>query len=209
VNRISVGARVGGAVKALATGLGLTWRVMFRRKVTVKYPIERLPVSNRFHGLLALPIDPETGRDLCIICFQCERVCPSRCIHIEAQGKGKERVLTRFDIEMDKCQYCAFCVEVCPTEAIVFVPHYESSTFDRSTLLYNLDELHRAAPKEPIATGIIGGRHRHNGRNGGTPAVAAAPPRADGARNGGSSASSPHGDRAAAAGSSSSVGPRQ
>ncbi len=163
MNRISVGGRVAGAAKALATGLGLTWQVMFRRKVTVKYPIERLPVSNRFHGLLALPIDPETGRDLCIICFQCERVCPSRCIHIEAQGKGKERVLTRFDIEMDKCQYCAFCVEVCPTEAIVFVPHYESSTFDRSTLLYDLDELHRAAPKEPIATGIVGRSRRHNG----------------------------------------------
>lgn len=156
--------RVVGAARALATGLGLTWEVMFRRKVTVKYPIERLPVSNRFHGLLALPIDPETSKDRCIICFQCERVCPSRCIHIEAQGKGKERVLSRFDIEMDKCQYCGFCVEVCPTEAIVFVPHYESSTFDRSTLLYNLDELHRAAPKDPIATGIIGGRHRHNGR---------------------------------------------
>lgn len=160
--RIGAGGRIAGAAKALATGLGLTWQVMLRRKVTVKYPVERLPVSNRFHGLLALPIDPETGRDRCIICFQCERVCPSRCIHIEAQGKGKERVLSRFDIEMDKCQYCAFCVEVCPTEAIVFVPHYENSTFDRSTLLYDLDELHRAAPKEPIATGIVG-NHRRGG----------------------------------------------
>jgi NADH-quinone oxidoreductase chain I len=161
--RTSLAERAFDAARALATGLGLTWEVMLRRKVTVKYPLERLPVSNRFHGLLALPIDPETGKDRCIICFQCERVCPSRCIHIEAQGKGKERVLSRFDIEMDKCQYCAFCVEVCPTEAIVFVPHYESSTFDRSTLLYDLDELHRAAPKEPIATGIVG-RHRQNGR---------------------------------------------
>ena len=166
--RVTIGGRVAGAAKALATGLGLTWQVMLRRKVTVKYPIERLAVSNRFHGLLALPIDPETGKDRCIICFQCERICPSRCIHIEASGKGKERVLSRFDIEMDKCQYCGFCVEVCPTEAIVFVPHYEGSTFDRSTLLYDLDELHQAAPKEPIATGIVGGAHRHNGRANGT-----------------------------------------
>lgn len=191
--RMSVGGQVAGAAKALATGLGLTWRVMLRRKVTVKYPIERLPVSNRFHGLLALPIDPETGKDRCIICFQCERVCPSRCIHIEAQGKGKERVLSRFDIEMDKCQYCGFCVEVCPTEAIVFVPHYEGSTFDRSTLLYNLDELHRAAPKEPIATGIVGGAHRHNGHKNGT----------------GGHVAPAHGDGAAAAGSSGSVGARR
>ena len=152
--------RLSRAVVALAGGLALTFRVMLRHKVTVKYPQERLDVSNRFHGLLALPIDPETGNDRCIICFQCERICPDRCIHIEAEGKGKERVLTRFDIEMDKCCYCGYCVEVCPTEAIVFVPHYEASTYDRARLLYDLDDLHRAAPKEPIARGIIGGMRR-------------------------------------------------
>jgi NADH-quinone oxidoreductase chain I len=149
--------RVGRAAGALGTGLRVTFAIMFRRKVTVKYPIEKLDVSNRFHGLLALPVDPETGNDRCIICFQCERICPDRCIHIEAEGKGKERVLTRFDIEMDKCCYCGYCVEVCPTEAIVFVPHYETSTYHRGRLLYSLDDLHRAAPKEPVATGIVKG----------------------------------------------------
>ncbi len=105
--------RAARAVTALATGLALSFRVMLRRKVTVKYPIEKVEVS---------------------------------------------RVLTRFDIEMDKCCYCGYCVEVCPTEAIVFVPHYEASTYNRDQLLYDLDDLHRAAPKEPIARGIIGGR---------------------------------------------------
>ncbi len=147
--------RIVRAATALGVGLGVTLRVMFRHKVTVQYPVEKLDVSNRFHGLLALPIDPETGIDRCIICFQCERICPDRCIHIEAEGKGKERVLTRFDIEMDKCCYCGLCVEVCPTEAIVFVPHYETSTYHRGRLLYSLDELRRAAPKEPIATGVV------------------------------------------------------
>lgn len=159
----TLAGRVAGGLAALATGLSLTWRTMLRRKVTVKYPVEKLPVSSRFHGLLALPVDPETGNDRCIICFQCERVCPSRCIHIEATGRGKERVLSRFDIEMDKCQYCGFCVEVCPTEAIVFVPHYETSTYDRSRLLYSLDELHMAAPKEPVATGVIRTNRRKRG----------------------------------------------
>jgi NADH-quinone oxidoreductase subunit I len=153
--RVGWAGRVGSAAVALATGLSLTWKEMFRHKVTVKYPVERLPVSHRFHGLLALPVDPETGKDACIICFKCERICPDRCIHIEAEGKGKERVLSRFDIEMDKCCYCGLCVEVCPTEAVVFVPHYETSTYNRSRLLYSLDDLHQAAPKEPIASGIV------------------------------------------------------
>ncbi|HEX4834908.1 MAG TPA: NADH-quinone oxidoreductase subunit I [bacterium] len=152
---MSLVGRVIRAAAALGIGLSVTLRTMFRHKVTVKYPVERLPVSHRFHGLLALPIDPETGNDRCIICFKCERICPDRCIHIEAEGKGKERVLSRFDIEMDKCCYCGLCVEVCPTEAIVFVPHYETSTYHRGRLLYALDDLHAAAPKEPVATGII------------------------------------------------------
>ncbi len=66
-------------------------------------------------------------------------------------------MLTRFDIEMDKCCYCGYCVEVCPTEAIVFVPHYEASTYHRGRLLYDLEDLRRAGPKEPIARGIVGG----------------------------------------------------
>ncbi len=139
----------------LVVGLKATLRTLFERKVTVSYPVQKVNVSARWHGLLALPIDQETDNDKCIICFQCERVCPDRCIHIEATGKAKDRILTRFDIEMDKCCYCGLCVEVCPTEAIVFVPHYEASTYNRANLLYTLDDLHRAAPKEPIATGVV------------------------------------------------------
>lgn len=152
--------RAWDAVVGLATGLRVTLRALGAKKNTVQYPIERLDVSPNWHGLLALPVDPATGKDKCIICFQCERVCPDRCIHIEATGKGKERQLTRFDIEMDKCCYCALCVEVCPTAAIVFVPCYEASTLDRNRLIYDLDDLHRAESKEPVARGIIpvGGR---------------------------------------------------
>jgi len=152
---MSVLTKAAQSVQGLVAGLGVTMKNIVRPKVTVMYPLEKSNVSPRFHGLLALPIDTEIGNDRCIICFQCERICPDRCIHIEATGKGKERVLERFDIEHDKCCYCGLCVEVCPTEAIVFVPHYEASTYNRQNLLYTIEDLHRAAPKEPIARGIL------------------------------------------------------
>jgi len=158
--RKSLVEQAAAGMVGLFVGLKATLRTMFERKITVSYPVQKVNVSPRWHGLLALPIDPETDNDKCIICFQCERVCPDRCIHIEATGKAKDRILTRFDIEMDKCCYCGLCVEVCPTEAIVFVPHYEASTYNRANLLYDLDDLHRAAPKEPIASGIVKVRSR-------------------------------------------------
>src|SRR3990172_8668076 len=146
---------IGPAVTGLATGLRVKIEAMMGPKKTVMYPIQKVDVSPRWHGLLALPIDPEIGSDKCIICFQCERVCPDRCIHIEAAGRGKDRLLTRFDIEMDKCCYGRLCLEVCRTEEIVFIPHYEASTYNRANLLYDLYDLRRAPPKEPIAHGVI------------------------------------------------------
>src|SRR5437773_11480078 len=95
-------ARVIAGIVGLVVGLRSTLRTMFEPKVTVSYPLQKVNVSARWHGLLALPIDPETDNDKCIICFQCERVCPDRCIHIEATGKAKDRLLTRFDIRSEE-----------------------------------------------------------------------------------------------------------
>ena len=50
---------IGPAVTGLATGLRVTIEAMVRPKNTVMYPIQKVDVSPRWHGLLALPIDPE------------------------------------------------------------------------------------------------------------------------------------------------------
>jgi electron transport complex protein RnfB len=85
--------------------------------------------------------------ELCIGCTRCIRECTSDSI------LGANKLM--HTIIADTCHSCGKCVEVCPTEAIVFVPHYEASTYNRANLLYDLDDLHRAAPKEPIATGVV------------------------------------------------------
>ena len=51
----------------LLTGLSVTARTLFRKKVTVNYPEERTPQSPRFRGLHALRRYPN-GEERCIAC---------------------------------------------------------------------------------------------------------------------------------------------
>jgi NADH-quinone oxidoreductase subunit I/NAD(P)H-quinone oxidoreductase subunit I len=74
--------------------------------------------------------------DICTACQACERACPIDCIKIELSGKGKERLMTRFDINLAKCMYCGLCVEPCPTSAIRMTREFEATTHDLSTLIF-------------------------------------------------------------------------
>lgn len=110
----------------LLKGLGVTWRNMWRRKITVQYPEEQTPVSNRFRGVLALR-RYANGEERCIACKLCESVCPALAISIESEERedGTRRT-TRYDIDAFKCINCGLCEEACPVDAIVVVPeaHY-------------------------------------------------------------------------------------
>jgi NADH-quinone oxidoreductase subunit I len=103
----------------LLKGLGLTGRRMFSRKITVQYPEEKTPQSNRFRGLHALRRYPN-GEERCIACKLCEAVCPALAITIEAEERADgTRRTTRYDIDLFKCIYCGFCEESCPVDSIV------------------------------------------------------------------------------------------
>jgi NADH-quinone oxidoreductase subunit I len=100
-------------------GLGVTWRNLFRKKVTIQYPEEKTPQSPRFRGLHALRRYPN-GQERCIACKLCEAVCPALAITIESDvGADGTRRTTRYDIDLFKCIYCGFCEESCPVDSIV------------------------------------------------------------------------------------------
>ncbi|WP_417071038.1 NADH-quinone oxidoreductase subunit NuoI [Niveibacterium terrae] len=106
-------------LRELFKGLGITWRHMFQRKITVQYPEERTPQSPRFRGLHALRRYPN-GEERCIACKLCEAICPAMAITIEsAQREDGSRRTTRYDIDLTKCIFCGFCEEACPVDAIV------------------------------------------------------------------------------------------
>ncbi|MDR2877302.1 MAG: NADH-quinone oxidoreductase subunit NuoI [Chromatiales bacterium] len=104
----------------LLKGLQLTGRYFFARKITVQYPEEKTPQSNRFRGLHALR-RYASGEERCIACKLCEAVCPALAITIEAGPRAQDgtRRTTRYDIDLFKCIYCGFCEESCPVDAIV------------------------------------------------------------------------------------------
>ena len=103
----------------LLKGMRLTGKRLFSSKITVQYPEEKTPQSNRFRGLHALRRYPN-GEERCIACKLCEAVCPALAITIEAEERedGSRRT-TRYDIDLFKCIYCGFCEESCPVDSIV------------------------------------------------------------------------------------------
>src|ERR1700684_3642201 len=104
----------------LLSGLSVTARSLFRRKVTVQYPEEKTPQSVRFRGLHALRRYPN-GEERCIACKLCEVVCPALAITIEAKPRGEDgsRRTTLYEIDTFKCIFCGFCEESCPVDSIV------------------------------------------------------------------------------------------
>ena len=106
-------------LKELVKGMALTGRHFFQRKITILFPEEKTPQSNRFRGLHALRRYPN-GEERCIACKLCEAVCPALAITIDsAPREDGTRRTTRYDIDLFKCIYCGFCEESCPVDSIV------------------------------------------------------------------------------------------
>jgi NADH-quinone oxidoreductase chain I len=129
------------ALSEILSGLGKSFRYLFKQKATLNYPYEKGRLSGRFRGEHALRRYPN-GEERCIACKLCEAVCPAQAITIEAEERADgSRRTTRYDIDMVKCIYCGLCQEACPVDAIVEGPNFEFSTFTREELYYDKEKL--------------------------------------------------------------------
>ena len=124
----------------LMQGMAVTFRYFWRPKYTVRYPMEKIPQSNRFRGLHALRRYPN-GEERCIACKLCEAVCPALAITIDSEQRADgTRRTTRYDIDLFKCIYCGFCEESCPVDSIVET-HVLDSHGEKRGDLYSTQEM--------------------------------------------------------------------
>ena len=143
-NKSYFGGIVDG-MKSLLTGLGVTWREYFTKKVTEQYPENRKTqhIAERHRGRLVMPHDAE-GNNKCIACKLCEIACPNGTIklppeQVEMEAGTKKRVLVDYQYDLGECMFCELCVNACPHDAIKFVNDFENSVFGRDKLVQHLN----------------------------------------------------------------------
>ena len=125
---------------SLLTGLGITFRYFFRKPVTVLYPRQRIPMK-RFKGPISFVVSEKTGDHLCIACNACIKICPSRCMSLEAKKSAVDgkRVLTDFKVNYMLCSLCSLCIEVCPTDALKHDdPRYDMVALTQEDMVMDL-----------------------------------------------------------------------
>src|SRR5207249_8869017 len=128
--------------RSVSRAMGVTFRNLFRRPVTVMYPDVQRPYPDRFRGILALVYEKDTGEEACIGCRLCEYVCPPQVIKVEMLKAEKRNYAKTFTLELYACEFCELCVQVCPTDAIVMLKSFDLAVHDRRELLLDKDRLH-------------------------------------------------------------------
>lgn len=127
-------------------GIGVMWTELaaslLSKPTTVLYPVERLPIPERFRGRLHLDTNS------CTLCGLCERDCPCDVIEVvreRVEGPdGKKQLVGHLEFKMDQCIFCGQCELSCNSNSITFSNEYEMAQPDKELFNVYVDDRLRA-----------------------------------------------------------------
>ncbi len=140
-------------IASLLSGLGVTFRTMFRKTVTVRYPHEEVPMAPAFRGPVRLITD-ESDAHKCVACLACQRTCPTNAIPVLTLTKNEQNKSVPVDFVIDDalCCYCGLCVDVCPTVALEHSKVSDTAVHQPSSLKRTILRAQQIQPEnDPVA----------------------------------------------------------
>jgi NADH-quinone oxidoreductase subunit I len=120
-------------ITEMIKALFVTLKNIFVKPVTLQYPTQKMPMSERFRGL----VDLRTEK--CIKCNQCVKICPTSCLDLSVkEGADKKKDFGHFKYNMELCCFCGLCEQACPTQAIYMNKIYEIAVYGHDKLHIDL-----------------------------------------------------------------------
>ncbi|MFI6848884.1 NADH-quinone oxidoreductase subunit NuoI [Kitasatospora sp. NBC_00085] len=130
-----------------AAGFGVTFKAMFKKRLTEQYPEQKKPTAPRFHGRHQLNRHPD-GLEKCVGCELCAWACPADAIYVEGADNREEeryspgeRYGVEYQINYARCILCGLCIEACPTRALTMTNEYELADSSRKDLIFTKEQL--------------------------------------------------------------------
>ncbi|NUM32075.1 MAG: NADH-quinone oxidoreductase subunit NuoI [Bacteroidetes bacterium] len=133
---------------AIIGGMFVTFKHIFKKKATIKYPEQKRPVSDVYRGKHILKRD-ENGAERCTACGLCAVACPAEAISMIASERKmgeenlyrEEKYASVYEINMLRCIFCGLCEEACPKEAIFLTTELVPPFLERQDFIYGKDRL--------------------------------------------------------------------
>lgn len=133
---------------AILNGMSITFRHMFRKDATTRYPEQKREMAPVYRGLHVLKRD-DVGAERCTACGLCAVACPAEAITMDAAERRtgeehlyrEEKYASMYEINMLRCIFCGLCEEACPKEAIFLTDRLVESDFFRDGFIYGKDKL--------------------------------------------------------------------